>query len=150
MNFIKMKFFYNSRPIFCFSPLGRILQCFILTTLEEFCFFPFSFYPGGLMLCSFLLAPSRLLGALSSHFLPGWWAPGMLRFHLHWKLTQPHLHSALPTGNSWPREIQARSPGAEKSAGPSPPQWPCCACGFSSPGAQSCPFPPPPLAWLLF
>lgn len=39
-------------------------------------------------------------------------------------------------------EIQARSPGAEKSAGPSPPQWPCCACGFSFPGAQSCPSPP--------
>lgn len=27
----------------------------------------------------------------------------------------PHLHSALPMGNSWPRETQARSPAAEKS-----------------------------------
>jgi hypothetical protein len=26
----------------------------------------------------------------------------MLRFHLPWKLTWPHLHSAFPTGDSWP------------------------------------------------
>lgn len=51
----------------------------------------------------------------------------------------------FPQRKFWPQEIQARSPVAEKSAGPSPPQWSCCACGFTSLGAQSCPSPLIPL-----
>lgn len=73
--------------------------------------FPFFPLPSRPHVVSFPFGP--FTAPWSSQFpLPPW----MLRFPLHWKLTQPHLHFALPTGNSWPREIQARSRGAEKSA----------------------------------
>lgn len=95
------------------------------------------------------MAPSWLLGILSPHFLPRGWAPGMLMFLHHWKLTWPPSALLSPQEILGLKRVRPGVPVSEKSAGPFPPQWPCCARGFSSWRAQSCPSPLLPLAWLL-
>lgn len=61
---------------------------------------------------TFLMAPSWLLGI--PHFLTGGWAPGMLRFRHHWKLTWPPSALCSPHGKFLASRDSGQEPCSRK------------------------------------